>query len=174
VNAPVDEQQVAAERARVYAPLERDHGHAPSQVEYKLRRMVNDYLQPPKVTRKMEIGLQRFAEIADDIDSIRALNPHELMRAAEVRAIRDCAEMAARASLFRTESRWGLYHHRVDYPQRDDAQWFCHTHLRKDENGRMTSEKRAVEPYIVPLADDERSAYEKLRIRESAALAATI
>jgi len=38
----------------------------------------------------------------------------------------------------------------------------------------MTSEKRAVEPYIVPLADDERSAYEKLRIRESAALAATI
>ncbi len=83
------------------------------------------------------------------------------MRAAEVRAIRDCAEMAARASLFRTESRWGLYHHRVDYPQRDDAQWFCHTHLRKDEHGCMTSEKRAVEPYVVPLADDERSgAYE--------------
>ena len=172
-HAPVDEHQVAAERARVYAPLEREHGHAPSQVEYKLRRMVNDYLQPPKVTRKMEIGLQRFAEIAEDIDSIRALNPHELMRAAEVRAIRDCAEMAARASLFRTESRWGLYHHRVDYPQRDDAQWFCHTHLRKDEHGRMTSEKRAVEPYVVPLADDDRSAYQKLRIRESAALAAT-
>jgi len=172
-HAAVDEQQVAAERARVYAPLEREHGHAPSQVEYKLRRMVNDYLQPPKVTRKMEIGLQRFGEIAEDIDSIRALNPHELMRAAEVRAIRDCAEMAARASLFRTESRWGLYHHRVDYPQRDDAQWFCHTHLRKDEHGRMTSEKRAVEPYVVPLADDERSAYQKLRIRESA-LAAEI
>jgi succinate dehydrogenase/fumarate reductase flavoprotein subunit len=173
-HAAVDEQQVAEERARVYAPLERDHGHAPSQVEYKLRRMVNDYLQPPKVTRKMEIGLQRFAEIADDIDSMRALNPHELMRAAEVRAIRDCAEMAARASLFRTESRWGLYHHRVDYPQRDDAEWFCHTHLRKDEHGRMTSEKRAVEPYVVPLADDERSAYQKLRIRESAALAAAV
>jgi succinate dehydrogenase/fumarate reductase flavoprotein subunit len=37
------------------------------------------------------------------------------MRAMEVHAIRDCAEMAARASLYRTESRWGLYHNRVDF-----------------------------------------------------------
>jgi hypothetical protein len=79
--------------------------------------------------------------------------------------------MAARASLFRTESRWGLYHHRVDYPQRNDAEWFCHTHLRKDASGRMTSEKRAVEPYIVPLAQADRGAYDQLRIRESAELA---
>lgn len=46
------------------------------------------------------------------------------MRCAEASVIRDCAEMAARASLFRTESRWGLYHLRVDYPERNDAEWF--------------------------------------------------
>ncbi len=171
--ADVDAEQVAAERARVLAPLGRDHGLAPNQVEYKLRRMVNDYLQPPKVTRKMEIGLQRFEEIADDIDAIKATHPHELMRAAEVRAIRDCAEMAARASLYRTESRWGLYHHRVDHPHRNDRDWFCHTHLRKDAAGRMTSEKRAIEPYVVPVSDDERGAYSQLRIREPAQPAAT-
>lgn len=164
-HAPLDHEQIDAERARIYAPLEREHGLAPAQVEYKLRRMVNDYLQPPKVTRKMEIGLQRFEAIGEDIDQIKARNPHELMRAAEVRAIRDCAEMAARASLFRTESRWGLYHHRVDYPQRDDANWFCHTHLRKDEYGRMSSEKRPVEPYVVPVSGDEMGAYARLRIR---------
>jgi succinate dehydrogenase/fumarate reductase flavoprotein subunit len=166
--APLDQQQIDAERSRVYAPLECEHGLASAQVEYKLRRMVNDYLQPPKVTRKMEIGLQRFEEIADDIASIKATHPHELMRAAEVRAIRDCAEMAARASLFRTESRWGLYHHRVDYPQRNDADWFCHTHLRKDATDRMVSEKRAVAPYIVPLNDRERGSYSNLRIHGAA------
>src|SRR5579863_10102699 len=78
-HAPLDEALVAAERARALAPLERESGLAPAQVEYKLRRMVNDYLQPPKVTRKMEIGLQRFAEIADDIDAIKANSPHELI-----------------------------------------------------------------------------------------------
>ncbi|MBJ9589967.1 fumarate reductase/succinate dehydrogenase flavoprotein subunit [Burkholderia seminalis] len=172
--APVDDEQVEAERARVMAPLLREHGLAPAQVEYKLRRMVNDYLQPPKVTRKMEIGLQRLDDITEDIEQIKAGHPHELMRAAEVRAIRDCAEMAARASLFRTESRWGLYHHRVDFPHRDDAEWFCHTWLRKDADGAMRSEKRPVEPYVVPLADDDRVAYTNLRIREPAALATAL
>src|SRR4029077_99609 len=103
--AAVDEAQVARERERVWAPLQRDKGLSPWQVEYKVRRMVNDYLQPPKVTRKMEIGLERFAEIREDLDRMGAADPHELMRAMEVHAIRDCAEMAARASLYRTESR---------------------------------------------------------------------
>jgi succinate dehydrogenase/fumarate reductase flavoprotein subunit len=165
-HAPLDWSQVLAEQARVLAPLGRTDGLAPSQVEYKLRRFVNDYLQPPKVTRKMEIGLQRFAEIEADIDAIKAHNPHELMRAAEVRAIRDCAEMAARASLFRTESRWGLYHHRVDYPERDNANWFFHTHLYKDAGAKMAHVKRPVEPYIVPLDKTERGAYDALRLRE--------
>ncbi len=63
------------------------------------------------------------------------------MRAAEVSFIRDCAEMAARASLFREESRWGLYHYRADFPQKNNLDWFCHAHLKKDEHGNMVSFK---------------------------------
>ncbi|WP_343583989.1 fumarate reductase/succinate dehydrogenase flavoprotein subunit [Herbaspirillum sp.] len=163
--AEIDEQQVAAERARVWAPLARQDGLPPNQVEYKLRRMVNDYLQPPKITRKMEIGLQRFEAIHEDLERLQARNPHELMRAMEVHAIRDCAEMAARASLYRTESRWGLYHNRVDYPQRNDAEWMVHAQLQK-RDGRMVSFKRAIDPYIVPLDDSEKSAYQHLRIKK--------
>jgi len=166
---PVDAAQVEREQARVFAPLEREHGLPPAQVEYKLRRMVNDYLQPPKVTKKMEIGLTHFAEIERDLDQLKANNPHELMRALEVSVIRDCAEMAARASLFRTESRWGLYHHRVDHPQRNDAEWFCHAHLKKNEQGEMTSFKKPVEPYLIALDADEQSAYDRLRVKTEAA-----
>ncbi|MDH0864564.1 fumarate reductase/succinate dehydrogenase flavoprotein subunit [Mitsuaria sp. GD03876] len=162
--AAVDAGQVEDERRRVWAPLLREDGLPPNQVEYKLRRMVNDYLQPPKVTRKMAIGLERFEAIREDLSRLKAREPHELMRALEVHAIRDCAEMAARASLYRTESRWGLYHARVDFPERDDANWFCHAQLKKDERGEMVSFKRAIEPYIVPIADAERHAYRHLRI----------
>ncbi|MFC6338690.1 fumarate reductase/succinate dehydrogenase flavoprotein subunit [Pseudomonas sp. CCM 7891] len=161
--------QVAAEQARVYAPLERETGLPPAQVEYKLRRFVNDYLQPPKVTRKMEIGLQRFADIERDLGQMKAHNAHELMRAMETSVIRDCAEMAARASLYRAESRWGLYHHRVDHPQRNDADWFCHCHLKKGEDGRMVSFKKAVEPYVIPLDAEEMQAYDRLRVGADAA-----
>ena len=117
----------------------------------------------------IEIGLQRFAEIARDLDQLKANNPHELMRAMEVSVIRDCAEMAARASLFRTESRWGLYHHRVDYPLRNDADWFCHAHLKKGDDGEMTSFKKPIEPYVIALDEDEQQAYEKLRVKSEAA-----
>lgn len=158
----------AAEAARILAPLQRQGGLTPYQVEYKTRRLVNDYLQPPKVTSKFLIGLRRFAEIREDLQALSAANPHELMRAMEAHSILDCAEMAARASLFRTESRWGLYHHCVDHPERDDANWFCHSLLSLGEGGEMTLRKKPVEPYIVPVDDEERTAYQRLRVAPTA------
>lgn len=169
--AAVGVDQIARERERIAAPLARGDGLTPSQVEYKVRRMVNDYLQPPKVTRKMELGLERFAEITEDLGQLGAANPHELMRAMEVHAIRDCAEMAARASLYRTESRWGLYHYRVDYPQKDDDAWFCHAQLKRGPNGEMMSLRRPVAPYVIELDEEEKTAYQRLRIAKEPAAA---
>jgi succinate dehydrogenase/fumarate reductase flavoprotein subunit len=114
----------------------------------------------------MELGLARFEAIRSDLDRLTASNPHELMRAMEVHAIRDCAEMAARASLYRTESRWGLYHNRADYPERNDSEWFVHVQLKKNGD-RMECFKRPVAPYIVPLDDDEKNAYRRLRVRRT-------
>ncbi|MDB6061387.1 MAG: oxidoreductase [Verrucomicrobiaceae bacterium] len=170
-HANIDEATIDAERRRVLKPLKNERGLPPAQVEYKLRRMVNDYLQPPKVTRKMEIGLDRFAQIRADLDHLHARNPHELMRAMEIHAILDCAEMAARASLFRTESRWGLYHARADFPERNDAEWLVHAQLQKNENGDMHCFKRALEPYVIDIDDAEKSAYQHLRIHKETAAA---
>jgi succinate dehydrogenase/fumarate reductase flavoprotein subunit len=163
-QSAVDDGFVEKETARIAAPLAITEGLTPFQVEYKTRRMVNDYLQPPKVTRKMEIGLQRFDEIREDLKHMSAADPHELMRAMEAHTIRDCAELAARASLFRTESRWGLYHLCVDHPERDDENWNCHTNVGRDANGKMTFRKREIEPYIIELDEQEKSAYQRLRV----------
>jgi hypothetical protein len=75
--------------------------------------------------------------------------------------------MAARASLYRTESRWGLYHNRADYPQRNDAEWFVHVQLQK-RDGAMTCFKRPIAPYIVPLDEQEKTAYQRLRVQRGA------
>lgn len=164
-----DKADIVKEMERVLAPTKRDDGIPPNQVEYKTRRLVNDYLQPPKVTKKMELAQQRFAEVRDDMDNgMMARNSHELLRALEAYSIIDCADMAAHASLYRTESRWGLYHNRADYPERDNENWFCHTILSKDSGGKMISEKREVTPYIVPITEDERDLYDKQRVQNQA------
>jgi hypothetical protein len=52
----------------------------------------------------------------------------------------------------------------VDFPQRNDADWFAHCHLRKDGEDGMTSFKKPVEPYLFALDEDEKTAYQRLRV----------
>lgn len=161
----LDEAYITAERDRILAPLKRTDGIPPNQFEYKVRRLVNDYLQPPKVTKKMDIGLARLRAMEADIPYLYARDPHELLRANEAQHILDCAKMAAVASLYRQESRWGLYHNYVDFPQTDDADWFCHVQLYKDDSNQMSCRKKTIEPYVVQLNDNEKAAYQQLRVK---------
>lgn len=137
----------------IYRPLHNPDGPPQPQVEYKLRRFVNDYVAPPKSGARLSLALEAFERMRADIAEMGAHTPHELMRCAEVSFIRDCAEMAARASLARTESRWGLYHDRLDHPQRDDASWFHHLDLHKSPSGAMEFTARPVAPYLVPIEE---------------------
>ncbi len=135
----------------IYRPLRNPDGPPQPQVEYKLRRFVNDYVAPPKSGARLSLALESFERMRADISEMGGRTPHELMRCAEVTFIRDCAEMAARASLARTESRWGLYHDRTDHPARDDSSWFHHLDLHKSPSGSMEFTARPVAPYAVPV-----------------------
>ncbi|WP_285547771.1 fumarate reductase/succinate dehydrogenase flavoprotein subunit [Streptomyces lavendulae] len=145
--------QVAAAHELVYRPLRNPDGPPQPQVEYKLRRFVNDYVAPPKSGAKLSLAVEAFSRMSGEIAGMGARTAHELMRCAEVSFIRDCAEMAARASLARTESRWGLYHERMDHPEKDDAGWLHHLDLRKSASGAMEFTARPVEPYTVPVPE---------------------
>ncbi|WP_030894493.1 fumarate reductase/succinate dehydrogenase flavoprotein subunit [Streptomyces sp. NRRL S-474] len=144
-------EQLREAHELIYRPLRNPDGPPQPQVEYKLRRFVNDYVAPPKSGARLSLALEAFERMRDDIAAMGARTAHELMRCAEVTFIRDCAEMAARSSLARTESRWGLYHDRLDHPARDDASWFHHLDLRKSPSGAMEFTARPVAPYLVPV-----------------------
>lgn len=157
-------EAIEAERQRVLAPLQRPNGIAHHQFEYKVRRLVNDYLQPPKSGNRLLAGLEHFLRAAEELEEVGASTPHELMRVHESHFIRDCAEMAARASLYRTESRWGLYHYRQDYPELDNDNWFVHVNLKRGDDGQMQVFKRDIDPYVVPLERNELRSYYEIRI----------
>jgi succinate dehydrogenase/fumarate reductase flavoprotein subunit/HEAT repeat protein len=144
-------EQLREAHELIYRPLRNPDGPPQPQVEYKLRRFVNDYVAPPKSGARLSLALEAFERMRADIAAMGARTAHELMRCAEVTFIRDCAEMAARSSLARTESRWGLYHDRLDHPARDDASWFHHLDLHKSPSGAMEFTARPVAPYLVPV-----------------------
>ncbi|MGW4245257.1 fumarate reductase/succinate dehydrogenase flavoprotein subunit, partial [Nocardia sp. NPDC004722] len=177
VPAPADlpADQLAAAHELIYRPLHSPDGPPQQQVEYKLRRFVNDYVAPPKTATKLSLAIETFDRMREDLAGMGARSPHELMRCAEVSFIRDCAEMAARSSLTRTESRWGLYHERADLPERDDVEWRYHLNLRKTADGEMEFLKRPVAPYFVPVPglDDLPSADSAVIAVEQPALVGT-
>ncbi|MFL6113234.1 MAG: fumarate reductase/succinate dehydrogenase flavoprotein subunit [Catenulispora sp.] len=153
--AELPDDQIAAAHELIYRPLRNPDGPPQPQVEYKLRRFVNDYVAPPKTGRKLAIAVETFERMAAEVASMGARTAHELMRCAEVGFILDCAMMAAQSSLVRTESRWGLYHQRADLPEQDDADWLDHLNLRKGSDGRMEFLRRPVAAYLVPVDEYE-------------------
>jgi succinate dehydrogenase/fumarate reductase flavoprotein subunit len=109
------------------------------ELEYKVRRIIGDYVLSPKNEYKLRNWLEWAKRFETEIrDCILVRNGHELSRLYEVENIVQCATFSALASLERKESRWGDAHRRVDYPQRDDRNYRCHIVIRKgDEEGDL-------------------------------------
>jgi len=102
------------------------------EFEYKVRRLINDYVTPPKNAYKLNMALWWIDRFRKEIrEKVRIKNIHDLFKVLEVENIMLCAKLSATASLERRESRWGFWHYRPDYPQKDDAQWLKHIMLKR-------------------------------------------
>jgi len=130
----VDEQQVAAFESHVQRIVDAHGAIPPQQYEYKVRRLINDYVIPPKNETKLRSGLDWMSKFAADLpDTIRTDDAHEISKALEIESIIQCAQISTHASLAREESRWGLYHQRTDFPEQNDAEWLRHVVLSRSD-----------------------------------------
>jgi succinate dehydrogenase/fumarate reductase flavoprotein subunit len=104
------------------------------EFEYKVRRIINDYIVPPKNDFKLSKALWWMDRFRKELDEkVRIKDIHDLFKSYEVENIIQCAVMSALASKERKESRWGLWHFRTDYPQRSDRQWLKHIVLTRGQ-----------------------------------------
>ncbi len=131
----LDTDQVADFIAQRDAKFEqRGNPIAIEEFEYKVRRMINDYIVPPKNDYKLDRALwwmDRFRKELKDMVYVRDV--HDLFKVYEVENIIQCATMSALASKERTESRWGPWHYRTDFPEKNDDQWLKHIVLTMGE-----------------------------------------
>ena len=133
----VDRDRVHAERERVLAPLGREQGLWPLELENTVRKVVTDYVG----FEKLEAKLQKCIAMLDGIEAgympaLAAHDPHELMRALELQDILTVGRVHAQAAMLRTESRLVPWHYRMDYPEQDDEHW-RRSLILWQENGQM-------------------------------------
>lgn len=105
------------------------------EFEYKVRRLINDYIRPPKNGYKLDRALWWMDRFRRELGSVvRVADTHDLFKVYEVENIIQCAAMSAVASKERKESRWGLWHMRSDFPEKDDANWLKHIVLTQGDS----------------------------------------
>jgi succinate dehydrogenase/fumarate reductase flavoprotein subunit len=105
------------------------------EFEYKVRRLINDYVTPPKNAYKLNMALWWMDRFRKEIrEKVRVRHIHDLFKVLEVENIILCASLSATASLERKESRWGFWHYRADFPKRDDENWRKHIMLSTGED----------------------------------------
>ena len=116
---------LAAERHRVYAPLERRAGIAWQDFEHELQDVMTRYVG----RERNDIGLRQAAEYLDSYGEaeaeVVAAGGHELMRAHEGSDLRLFDRMMTAVALDRDETRFNFLmgHYRTDRPHADDRRW---------------------------------------------------
>jgi len=100
------------------------------EFEYKVRRIINDYIRPPKNEYKLNRALWWMDRFREELGTMVVVKDiHDLFKVYEVENIIQCATLSAVASQQRKESRWVPWHYRSDYPESNDSEWLKHVVL---------------------------------------------
>jgi adenylylsulfate reductase subunit A len=104
-------------REKTFAPLQASGKISHRKLEDAIRKMLWLNAGPARNERSLQVALDKLEKLERCYGDIRAQNYHELMRILETNQIIQVAKMMATASLARKETRFGVYHHRTDYPE---------------------------------------------------------
>jgi len=146
----IDRKQVEEEKARVYAPVNREDGIGWKELQAGICRIMQDYCGEHKGEETLKMGLRWLNSIREsEASRAFARNPHELARTLECLSHLWVGEMIIHASLARKASSRPLDFKRIDYPDMDPPEWnkFVTTRL---ENGQVKVGELPFDHWLLP------------------------
>ena len=138
-ESQISKDQVAKEKARIYAPIKRTSGIEWKELNAGIARTMQYYCSEFKTESLLNMGLDTLKEIEEVfVPRLYALDPHKLMRSIEDLSMLAHAQMVLTASLARKASSAPLNFYRIDYPEVDPPEWNKYVTIRL-ENGKVKS-----------------------------------
>jgi len=133
----VSKDQITLEKARIYAPINRDNGIDWKELHAGIARVLQLFIAEFKTESMYNIALQGLKEIEEVfVPRLYALDPHKLLRSIEDLSLLTHAQIVCQAGLARKASSRMLNFYRIDYPQIDPPDWNKHVTV-KLENGKV-------------------------------------
>ena len=131
------EKQIEDEKARVYAPLNREDGMSWRELNFAISKAMQIYCGDNKNEAFLKEGLDLLKDYEENVlPQISCENPHELMRALEVFDILEVSKLIINACLLRKSSSKPLCFERTDYPEMDPEEDRRFITIRQ-ENGKV-------------------------------------
>jgi succinate dehydrogenase/fumarate reductase flavoprotein subunit len=136
-NPIISKEQVAKEKARIYAPIQKNAGIDWKELHAGIARAMQYFCSEYKTERLLNMGLDSLKYIEEKwVPHLYALDPHKLVRSLEDLSLLTCAQLIIQASLARKASSRMLDFHRIDYPQLDPPEWNKFVTVKLD-NGKV-------------------------------------
>lgn len=132
------EAEVTRLKNEAYRPVAGNGDLTYREFESVLQKIMTDHVGTQRTRVGLETALKKLNGLEVYLPLIGAGNYHELMHATETKNIYAMSRIMASAALFREESRFGLYHNRLDYPQTDDKNWFGLVEVEKGSQNEIT------------------------------------
>jgi succinate dehydrogenase/fumarate reductase flavoprotein subunit len=128
-------EQVALEKARVYAPIKKSQGIEWKELHAGISRNMQYFCSEYKTERLLKMGLDSLEDIEKNwVPQLYALDPHKLMRSLEDLSLLTFSQLILHASLARRASSRFLNFERIDYPQMDPPEWKKWITLKLEDN----------------------------------------
>jgi succinate dehydrogenase/fumarate reductase flavoprotein subunit len=140
-TSKLSKEQIALEKARVYASIKRTEGIEWKELNAAIARTMQYFCSEYKTERLLNMGLDALKEIEEVfVPKLYALDPHKLMRSIEDLSMLAHAQMVLHASLARKASSVALDFHRIDYPQIDPTEWNKYITIKLANDGVKAGE----------------------------------
>ena len=134
-------EQIAAEKARIYAPVKRTRGIEWKELNAGIARAMQYYCSEFKTESLLRLGVDVLKEIEEVfVPRLYALDPHKLMRSIEDLSMLTHAQIVLNASLARKASSVPLNFYRIDYPEVDPPAWNKYLTVKLTNDAVVTGE----------------------------------
>lgn len=130
--------QVKEMRERTFAPLRGSARLSHRAFEDTIRKIMWTNAGPARNEKSLQKALEKLEGLEEHYGEIAARNYHEVMRVLESHEILQVGKIMCTASLARKETRFGIYHNRVDHPETNE-EFEGQIVVRKGEGGIRTS-----------------------------------
>ena len=136
--------------SEILAPVRQPLQVNPDQIAYKLLEILVPY--PVAYIRngsRLQEAIRKVEQLRqENLDRLGARNPHELVKAFEVRSMLVIAEAILKSVHYREESRGFVY--REDFPFTDNVNWLKWIMVKQGSQGMEVWAEKFLTPYLQP------------------------